>query len=292
MRKTQKIIFVLSSFFAFVSTVWGQANVKIDVFELARNGTPAQIKAAIKAGTDFNVRDEDFDLGSEPGETPLYAATSFNHNPEIIRILIQHGLDANDCAGYYKSSYTPLYNAIEYGNIEAVKELLKHGADPIEVGTSTVSSFKEIIDLRDENDDYIVAPNKLDDETAKIIVESLVNAGGNLNKQWFSEDETINFLTYDNWEEYSNLEKDFLRSSTTALMFAVRADDSFLVNLFLDLDADPTLQNLEKKTALDYAIQLPYNSKIKTSEIFEKLKSATEFYNLRLKTKSKKEKLR
>ena len=82
---------------------------------------------------------------------------------------------------------------------------------------------------------------------AKIIVESLVNARGNLNKQWFSEDKTIIFLIYDKWEEYSNIEKDFLKSSTTALMFAVRADDPFLVNLFLDLDADPTLQNLEKR---------------------------------------------
>ena len=99
--------------------------MKIDVFELARNGTPEQIRAAIKAGVNFNVRDKDFDLESEPGKTPLYVAASFNHYPEVIRILIQHGLDANDYAGYYKSSYTSLYNAIEYGNIEAVKELLK-----------------------------------------------------------------------------------------------------------------------------------------------------------------------
>lgn len=267
----------------FIPVAWGK---KIDVFELAENGTPKQIREAINAGVNFNVSDEEFESASERNETPLHVAAAFNHNPEVIRILIQQGLGVNDQAGYYKNSYTPLFNAIEYGNIEAVKELLKHGADPFEVGTFTVSSFKGVIDLRDKNNSYATS-KKLDDKTAKIIIEALVNAGGNLDKQWFSDDKTIKFLTYDKWEEYSNIEKDFLKRSTTALMFAVRADDPFLVNLFLDLGADPTLKNLENKTALDYGVQLPYISKIKTSEIFEKLKSATEFYNLRLKIKTK-----
>lgn len=58
-------------------------------------------------------------------------------------------------------------------------------------------------------------------------------------------------------------------------MYAVLCDNADVVNILLDNKANANIRNVEKKTALDYARELPRNSSIKKTSTFEKLKKAT-----------------
>ena len=53
-------------------------------------------------------------------------------------------------------------------------------------------------------------------------------------------------------------------------------DNPELVNFFLDKNAEPNTSNAEGKNALHYAEELPENSKLKNSNAFRRLQSATE----------------
>ena len=59
----------------------------------------------------------------------------------------------------------------------------------------------------------------------------------------------------------------------TPLMWAVIYDKPELVNIFLDFNADINLCSIEDKSAVDYANELPQNSKIKKSSVFKRLQS-------------------
>lgn len=58
-----------------------------DIFEIAQDGTPEEIKVAIEAGADVNARNEN-------GSTPLHSA-AYNPNPAVITTLIKAGADVN-----------------------------------------------------------------------------------------------------------------------------------------------------------------------------------------------------
>jgi len=55
-----------------------------DIFEIAKDGTPEEMKAAIESGADIEAR-------ADKGWTPLHFAT-FNTNPEVITTLITAGV--------------------------------------------------------------------------------------------------------------------------------------------------------------------------------------------------------
>lgn len=93
-----------------------------DVFYIASNGTPNDIRDAIQRGLDFNIADEF-------GYTPLHRAVTRNKNPEVIRLLIQHGLDVNSERTMGIWPGTILEDAVRRNNnSEIIRVLLKNGA--------------------------------------------------------------------------------------------------------------------------------------------------------------------
>ena len=275
---------------------------EIDVFKLAEKGTPAQLRDALKNGAKFNVerKIDDFDDYADIdddywpfdiGETPLHRAAHYNHNPESIKFLIEQGIDINATADIGNSaSITPLACALWAKNIESVKELLKNGADPdawIVGGYNFVGTSFHIIAFDYDNNLSI----------AREVISELVKAGGNINSHEklsaedlkslkesepeFAKSSTI-FLPRDKWtrdEPFHNMTGSFSHcalgnflTTFTPLMWAVIYDRPDIVNIFLDFGAEVNIRSVENKSAVDYADDLPANSKIKKSSVFKRLK--------------------
>ena len=60
-------------------------------------------------------------------------------------------------------------------------------------------------------------------------------------------------------------------ATLTPLMYAVLYDNPDMVNILLDANANLSICSGEGKTALDYATELPMESKLKHSEVFKRL---------------------
>ena len=276
--------------------------VEIDVFKLAEKGTPAQLKDALKKGAKFNVerKIDDFDNDNgvnddywpfDIGETPLHRAAHYNHNPESIKFLIEQGIDINATADVGNSaSITPLACALWAKNIEAVKELLQSGADPdawIAGGYNFVGTSFHIVAF-DYDDNLSIV---------REVINELVKAGGNINSHEklsaeelkdlkenepeFAQNSTI-FLPRDKWtsdEPFHNMHGFFSHyamgnflTTFTPIMWAVIYDKPDIVDIFLDFNADVNIRSVENKSVVDYADDLPANSKIKISSVFKRLK--------------------
>lgn len=277
---------------------------EIDVFKLVENGTLEQLQSALNRGAKFNVERNmsDFDEDSfeapdywpfDRGETPLHRAAAYNHNPESIKFLIEQGLNVNATAEVGNSaSITPLACALWAKNIVAVEELLKNGADP----NAWIAGGYNFIGTPF----HIVAFDYDDASLARKIIGKLVKAGGNINSHEelslsevedlresnpeFGENNTI-FLPRKHWtndEPFYNMTGFFSHyamgaflTTFTPLMWAVIYDKPDIVDVFLDFNADVNLRSIENKSAVDYANELPQNSKIKKSSAFKRLQSNT-----------------
>jgi len=55
-----------------------------DIFDIAANGSPAEVRAALAAVADVNARDA-------RGETALMRAASFSNSPQVIAVLVKAG---------------------------------------------------------------------------------------------------------------------------------------------------------------------------------------------------------
>ena len=60
----------------------------------------------------------------------------------------------------------------------------------------------------------------------------------------------------------------------TPLMWAVLCDNVNVVDALLNFRPDVNIRSVENKSAIDYANELPANSRLKKSSVFEKLKLA------------------
>ena len=271
---------------------------KIDVYTLAERGTLEQLQEALENGAKFNVSRATQAEGDEEiatdwwffdgGETPLHHAAAYNHNTESIRFLIAQSIDVNVTAENGGEnggmlSETPLSRAIRYKNLEATLELLKAGADP---------NFWSLGEGSNGNMLDIVAMEYLDDNYAtKTVIDALMKAGAKINdhyeaeqgekkamllprRQWTTNDPSEN-MKYN----LSAAEMDKFMMSCTPLIYAALSDNSDVVNILLDYNADPNITNIENKTALDYAEELPEDSRLKKSPAFARLKAATTVEN-------------
>ena len=89
------------------------------------------------------------DAGANPavtattsGATPLHLAAKALGGEGAVRALLEHKAPAN--AGEYVAGQTPLMFAAAYGRGEAIRELLKHGADP-RIRTEIVDVLKRMV---------------------------------------------------------------------------------------------------------------------------------------------------
>ena len=157
-------------------------------------------------------------------------------------------------------------------NIDAVIELLKAGANPNSY--SSDGNMFQILAL--DNKNYSLSKN---------IIKALTKAGGKVDDHYEPNEKRNIILPRILWTSpnfFENILDDvtygdiilFINSSP-ALTCAVLNDNPELVDLFLELKANPDIINIEGKTALDYADELPENSRIKKSSVFSKLENAT-----------------
>ena len=297
----KKILFFLALYLNISSVCFAE---EIDVFKLVENGTPEQLQSALKQGAKFNIERNmsDFEEDSfeapdywpfDTGETPLHRAAAYNHNPESIKFLIKQGLDVNAIAevGLY-SSLNPLACALFSKNTVAVKELLEAGANP----NAWVAGGYNFIGTPF----HIIAFDYDDASLARKIICELVNAGGNINSHEelspeeirdlressseFGKNNTI-FLPRNQWvnddpfynmtDFFSHYAMGTFLTTFTPIMWAVLYDKPEIVDIFLDFNADVNLRSIENKSAVDYANDLPHDSKIKKSSSFERLQSNT-----------------
>ena len=263
-----------------------------NVYLLARNGTPEQLKAARKRGANFNVSrsfsDGDDTEILDEGETPLHIAAMYNRNAGSIKFLISQGLDVNALATSGNAMFeTPLSLALRNKNIIAVKELLRAGANPHSYANNGNYFMGGAF--------HIVASEYKNYSEAKAVIDMLLKAGGDVNNHdKFTPKYTKEFIRYnlsefdfhrrdwasfDQWgglmSYFSHVSLHEFMSSCTPLMYAVLNDNPDVVNILLDAKADPNIRNLEGKTALDYAMLMPDWTNLKRSEAFKRLKTLT-----------------
>ena len=299
MIELTKLLLALLCFASCAAPCAGK--VKIDVFKIAESGTTKELRQAVSKGAKFNVErdlgDKEVDFDSESllfdyGDTPLHHAAMYNHNPQSIAFLISQGLDVEAKASSGNTVLeNPLSCAVRNKNVEAVKALLEGGANPNSysaVGNSAGTSF------------HVIAIEYKDDHSvAKSIIEALIKAGGDVNahlklnseqKMSLTQDEeeftayrTI-FLPRSRWtsddplgnvRNFSHAATSNLLATLTPLMYAVLYDNPDMVNILLDVNANPNIRSGDNKTALDYANELPKSSKIKQSKAFERLIAAS-----------------
>ena len=267
-----KKILVLICIISYVSAAQlpAQAKKRIntddELFTLAETGTLEQLKEAVARGADFNVERygysaEESGINTDDwlfynGETPLFRAAYYNHNPESIRFLISLGLNVNTYADHGGSGGfggTPLSCAIKVGNVGAVKELLKADADPnafCKDDNEEIRVFQVIAHIADK-----------DKKLAQDITRMLVKAGLKINDHIEYKDKSSEGEVLNRFDGFG-----ILYSSRTNLMYAVIDDNPNLVNILLDCKADPDIRDITNKIALDYALELPINSKLRRSQ--------------------------
>ena len=94
------------------------AQEKLDVFDIARKGTAAQAKEAVKGNP------KAFNAVNQEGYTPLILAC-YKNNLEVAKFIIDQGADINSNS----AMGTPLMAAVVKGNTDIVKLLLEKHAD-------------------------------------------------------------------------------------------------------------------------------------------------------------------
>ena len=87
-----------------------------------QNGNLDCVKVLLRYGADIEGRDDMF------RHLPLFVA-SFNGSVEILSYLLDNGADMNAVTNIEGHTITPLIAAVQSGNLESVKVLLKYGAD-------------------------------------------------------------------------------------------------------------------------------------------------------------------
>ena len=201
-------------------------------FELAEKGTLKQIQTAISKGVKMKQSDE--------GYTPLHLAARSNPDPKVIKLLVKNGLNAN---AESRKGHTPLMEAVGGNNLNVVRALMDAGAD--------VNAIDGEFGLT------VLHHAVMNPDTG--VIRLLVKSGAKLNKK--SEVD----VDFEDEEFISPTEE-------TPLSHAVRYNLPAVVEVLLDLGADPKIRDSQGKRPLDYALKVKNFTK---TNAYKKLVQAT-----------------
>lgn len=167
----KKIVFILSFMLSF-TMLTAQEKTK-SIFDIARNGTVAEVKDLMKQNPDIinqtnengfsplilacyrgNTEVAKFlidrvkDINYKSGEGTALAALSFRYQKDLVEALLAKNANPNiaDATGT-----TPLIWAVKTGNEELVKMLLSHKADKNQADNQGVKPFEYAIQTNKNN---------------------------------------------------------------------------------------------------------------------------------------------
>ena len=224
------------------------------------------IKWFIEKGADINTQNKDGNFAetrikwweeqqNKDGKSALHLAVQ-KGNIELVKLLIKAGADVNISNNY---GWTALHFAVRDNAIELVKLLLKAGAD---VNMSNDIGWTVLHFLPLDHDMI---------ENYKKILQLLLSAGADINAQTIDGLSALHFATFVDLSPKTTAEKTFehvkllLNSGAdinlqnnrgeTVLHLAVRDNAIELVKLLLNSGADINLQKNDGETALHFAVR-------------------------------------
>ena len=100
----------------FVCFFFGSCSSNRTIFEIAKDGTPEELKAAIKSGARVNARDE-------KGLAPLHEAAFFNKNPDVVLALLKLGANPKARGTYGQTPWDLIKENASLINTEAYRVL-------------------------------------------------------------------------------------------------------------------------------------------------------------------------
>ena len=230
------VLFLLLSTLLFSSCSYQKSSMLIDAIE---NEDEDLVEKLLSEGVDPNIPNApvlqkiNCFLENEP-ELPLAVACKVG-NYEIVELLVSHGATAS----YIENTgWSPLASTLFYyhpDDVKIIKLLLEHGADASLKESGELPVFRasrmipKVFDSSKSNGS--VFSSDYDEASAAGIVEIV--------KCLMKEDDLNKFSD----------------SGTTLLMHAASSGNVELVKYLISIQADPTLQDSNGKSAYDYAIE-------------------------------------
>lgn len=256
MKKTS-IIAVTIIAVAIVGIVIGNGvyqNKKL--FDAIESSDYAGVKLAIEKGAWINTRKHLLHIPNliPTNPTPLISACK-KGDEEIISLLLDNGADINKKDSY--TGQTPLLAALhgtKANRFSIAMFLLEKGADPFIVQEAT-SPLEETLVVLDSDDEQTIIDGF---ELFKYLIEQQVDLNISRGKEnaltfatKYSNYNVVEFLIKENYFDINS--KDL--AGDTALIVAIKNDQTQITKLLLELGADKSLKDAEGKTAYDYAVE-------------------------------------
>ena len=200
----------------------------------AAEGHAAVVDSLIRAGADFRTP-------LESGFTPMFFAVRNGH-PAVVQRLLAAGIDVNQVAEVarpsgkgLKAGTTPLLLAVENGHFELAYQLLQAGADPRDArrGFTVLHAITWVRKpLRGDGDP---PPQGSGGMSSLDFVRTLVSFGADVNARHGPHKANNNALN---------------KTDATPFLLAAETGDLPLMQLLLELGADPRLTNADHCTPL------------------------------------------
>ncbi|MCA9212745.1 MAG: ankyrin repeat domain-containing protein [Planctomycetales bacterium] len=197
----------------------------------AADGNIEVVKELLAAGADYKSP-------LKSGFTPFFFAVRQGH-ADVVLELLSHGIDVN--AGMKASSGSlnrmpPLLLAVENGHFELAAKLLDSGADPNGRyrGYTSLHAITWVRKpIRGDGDPPPAGSGTL---TSSDLVRKLIASGADVNSRHGKRPK----------DQHGRLDK----SDATPFLLASETGDIALMNLLIELNADPTLVNSDNCTPL------------------------------------------
>ncbi len=243
---------------------WGDKEWKV-LENFWINITPEQVQACLNNGADLNAEGEH--------GYPLHLAASSNENPNVIKVLLDAGVDVNTRS---RSRNTPLHWAVAGNkNPNVIKVLLDAGADvnarngdggtPLHWAASQ-NENPEIINVLLKSGAKLEVRNKLgqtpiysavgrrEKHNSLKIIMTLIDAGSNVNAQGKDTSGVTS------WSGYTPLH-----------WAAIQTKNPDVIMILLKAGADGKIKSEDRKTPFEFA---KYNSALKDTKAYWALSDA------------------